>query len=79
MNPRLSPDGSSIIYAGYQDGIWNIYRNTEVIVKNTHYVNSDISGDYVFFDITNPRTYLFIKKDISTGKYSLIKNGKNLP
>lgn len=63
MNPRLSADGSSIVYAGLQDGTWNIYRNTEILVKNTHYQNNTISGDYVFFDVTNPRTYLFVKKD----------------
>lgn len=38
-----------------------------------------ISGDYVFFDITNPRTYLFVKKDVQTHTYTLIKNGKILP
>lgn len=79
MNPRLSADGSSILYAGLHEGIWSIYRNTEVLVKNTNYSNSDVSRDYVFFDITNPRTYLFVKKDTLTHKYTLIKNGKNLP
>lgn len=79
MNPRFSADGSSILYAGYKDDVWGIYRNTDVLVRNTGYSNTDISGDYVFFDVTNPRTYLFVKKDISTGKYILIKNGKTLP
>lgn len=79
MNPRLSADGASILYAGYKDNVWSIYRNTDILVRNTGYANTDISGDYVFFDVTNPRTYLFVKKDTSTGKYILIKNGKTLP
>ncbi len=79
MNPRLSADGSSILYAWLQDGIWKIYRNTEIIVWNTQYMSEDNSADYVFFDTTNPRTYLFVKKEQKTGKYTLIKNGKTLP
>ena len=79
MNPRMSADGSSILYAGFHDGIWSIYRNTEVLVKNTNYSNAEVSGDYVFFDITNPRDYLFVKKNLQTSQYTLIKNGKNLP
>jgi hypothetical protein len=79
MNPSFSADGSSILYAGYKDDVWSIYRNTDILVRNTGYSNTDISGDYVFFDVTNPRTYLFVKKDVPTGKYILIKNGKTLP
>ncbi len=79
MNPSFSADGASILYAGYKDNLWSIYRNTDKVVQNTGYSNTDISHDYVFFDITNPRTYLFVKKDIKTGKYILIKNGKILP
>ena len=74
----MSADGSSILYAGFHDGIWSIYRNTEVLVKNTNYSNGEVSGDYVFFDITNPRDYLFVKKNLQTSLYTLIKNGKNL-
>ena len=79
MNPQFSADGSSILYAALYDGSWKIMRNTEVIVANTGYENSDITSDYVFLDTTNPRTYLFVKKDQSIGTYSLIKNGKKLP
>jgi hypothetical protein len=61
MNPRQAPD-SSIIYAGLIDGLWGIYRNTSPIIRNTGYINrEDISRDYVFFDITNPSYYLFIR------------------
>ncbi len=79
MNPRLWADGSSVIYAGYTEGNWNIYRNSDIIVKNTGYTGRNISSDYLFFDITNPRTFLFIKKDEKTGKYIYIKNGVLLP
>jgi WD40-like Beta Propeller Repeat len=78
MNPGFSADGSSIIFAGYREGIWSIYRNNERIVVNTQYSNSDISGDYFYFDATNPRSYIFIKRDPQIG-YSIIKNGKILP
>lgn len=62
MNPRLSPDWTSIIYAGLKDGVWWIYRNATPIIRNTGYPNRDnISQDYVFFDITNPNYYLFIR------------------
>lgn len=62
MNPRQSPDGLSVIYAGLKDGNWGIYRNATPIIRNTGYPNKeDISRDYVFFDITNPYYYLFIR------------------
>ena len=61
MNPRQAPD-SSVIYAGLRDGAWGIYRNASAIIRNTGYPNrEDISRDYVFFDITNPIYYLFIR------------------
>jgi hypothetical protein len=60
MNPRIAPDGS-IVYAGLKDGNWGIYRDTNALVRNTGYPNTgDISRDYVFFDMTNPKSYLFI-------------------
>jgi hypothetical protein len=62
MNPRLSPDGTSVIYAWFKDGAWWIYRNATPIIRNTGYPNrDDISQDYAFFDITNPNYYLFIR------------------
>ncbi len=62
MDPRPSPDGTSIVYAGLKDGNWGIYRNAIPIIRNTGYPNrGDISRDYVFFDITNPSYYLFIR------------------
>lgn len=79
MNPILWADGTSIIYAGKKNGIWNIYRNSEVLIENVGYDNTNIRNDYVFFDTTNPRTYLFIRKDPDTQKYQGIKNGKILP
>lgn len=75
MNPKIWADGGSILFAGQKSGTWSIYRNIEKIVKDTGYASENISYDYVFFDITNPRTFLFIKKDITTGNYILIKNG----
>ena len=62
MNPRISADGSSIIYAALKDDAWWIYRNASPIISNTGYMSDgDISQDYAFFDITNPSYYLFIK------------------
>ncbi len=62
MNPRISPDGTGIIFAWLKDGAWGIYRNAIPIIRNTGYPNRDnISEDYVFFDITNPSYYLFIR------------------
>lgn len=61
MNPRQAPD-SSVVYAALIDDAWGIYRNTSPIIRNTGYINrEDISRDYVFFDITNPSYYLFIR------------------
>lgn len=72
MNPRLGADGSSIIYAGLSGGIWGIYRNSDTIVQDTGYTHDDISGDYAFFDITNPKQYIFLEKN--DGKYQVRKN-----
>ncbi|MBC7498610.1 hypothetical protein H7170_03105 [Candidatus Gracilibacteria bacterium] len=73
MNPRQAPD-SSIVYAAMVDGAWGIYRNTSPIIRNTGYMSrEDISRDYVFFDITNPSYYLFIRGS-DTG-YRLYKKG----
>lgn len=79
MNPKLGADGGSILFAGKKDGSWSIYRNTEKIVKDTGYASEDIRYDYAFFDTTNPRTFLFIKKEGADGTYQLIKNGTLLP
>jgi hypothetical protein len=71
MNPRQAPD-SSVVYAGLRDGAWGIYRNAVAIIRNTGYPNrDDISRDYVFFDITNPIYYLFIRG--SDAGYQLYK------
>jgi hypothetical protein len=72
MNPRLGADGSSIIYAGLSGGIWSIYRNTDTVVRDTGYTHADISNDYVFFDITNPKQYVFLENN--DGKYQVRKN-----
>jgi hypothetical protein len=62
MNPRQTLDGLNIIYAWLKDGAWGIYRNIYPIIRNTGYPNrDDISRDYVFFDITNPSYYVFIR------------------
>jgi hypothetical protein len=64
MNPRVAPDGS-IVYAGLKDGVWGIYRDINPIIRNTGYPNTgDISRDYVFFDMTNPKSYLFINGQV---------------
>ncbi len=79
MNPRFWADGGSILFAGKKEGVWDIYRNTDSIVKNTGYTADTIEYDYVFFDPTNPRTYIFIEKDMITGLYRYRKNGSILP
>lgn len=79
MNPRLGADGSSVIFGGYKDKKWSLYRNTEMIVRDTGYTKENITNDYLFFDTTNPRTYLFAIKDTKNGTYSFLKNGKTLP
>lgn len=78
MNPRLGADGGSVLYAWLKNGIWSIYRNTDTIVADTKYHGTDIQNDYVFFDITNPKQYLFIEKQ-TDGKYLYRKNGKIIP
>ena len=79
MNPRIWADGSSIIFAWRKDGIWNIYRNTDTLARDTGYNPTSVIYDYAFFDLTNPRTYLLISYDEKTKKYSYRKNGKALP
>ena len=79
MNPRFWADGGSILFAWKKDGVWSIYRNIDILIKNTGYTASSIEYDYVFFDVTNPRTYLFIEKDSATGFYRYRKNGNILP
>jgi hypothetical protein len=59
------------------DSIWQIMRNSSTVTKNTGYNKTDISHDYVFFDITNPRQFVFISYE-TDGTYTLIKNGKKL-
>lgn len=75
MNPKLGADGGSVIYAGYKDGTWKIYRNADVVVENTNYTSTSISKDYFFVDVTNPKKYVFYVYDASSGKYGIIKNG----
>jgi hypothetical protein len=73
MNPRLGADGSSVIYAGQKNGVWSLYRNTDIIIRNTGYKTlTNIENDYLFFDITNPRHYLFIIEQ-PNGTYILEK------
>lgn len=79
MNPRLWADGSSVIFAWRKDGIWNIYRNTDTLTRDTWYTPLTVEYDYAFYDLTNPRTYLFITYDKNTKKYSYRKNGKEIP
>lgn len=72
MNPRQTLDGLSIVYAWLKDGVWWIYKNVYPLIRNTGYPNrDDISRDYVFFDITNPFYYLFIRWNKDT--YQLFK------
>jgi len=78
MNPRLGADGSSVIYAGLKDGTWSLYRNTDILVKNTGYRTlTTVENDYLFFDITNPRHYIFIIEQ-PDGKYILRKEWKEV-
>ncbi len=77
MSPTVGADGTSILFAGYKDKVWSVYRNTLRVVKNTGYTKTGgISNDYVFFDTTRPETYLFLEKDAQTGTYQYRKNGK---
>lgn len=78
MNPRLSADGSTVIFLGKRDNVWSIYRNTNVIVRDTGYTTADNSGDYVYYDITNPRQYIIVER-MPDGKYQIRKNGKIIP
>lgn len=78
MNPRLSADGGSVLYAAMIDGNWHIMRNTSSVTKNTGYTKTNIQHDYAFFDVTNPRQFVFISQE-EDGTYTLIKNGKKLP
>lgn len=78
MNPQLGADGNSIIYAGLYKGIWGIYRNTDTIIQDTWYSRTDISHDYVFFDITNPKQYVFLEYTDGE-KYQIRKNWKIIP
>lgn len=78
MNPRLGADGSTVIYAWLREWIWSIYRNADTVIRDTGYTSSDISGDYVFFDITNPKQYLFLMR-MEDGKYQIRKNWKVIP
>ena len=79
MNPVLWADGGSLIFAWKKENIWSIYRNADEIIKNTGYMANTIAYDYVFFDTTNPRSYLFIQRDPSTWLYTYRKNGILLP
>ncbi|MBX9809331.1 hypothetical protein K2X92_03015 [Candidatus Gracilibacteria bacterium] len=75
MNPRLSADDASILYAALRNGSWGIYRNASPVISNTGYPNpDDISQDYAFYDITNPNYYLFIRK--MTDGYRLYTKGR---
>lgn len=81
MNPVLWADGTSILYTGYKWGVWRIYRNTYPIIQDTKYslkTNGDNSGDYAFYDTTNPKTYVILEKN-TEGKYEIRKNGKVIP
>lgn len=74
MNPRKGADGSSLIFAGLKDGTWSIYRNVTSVVQNTGYTKTqDISRDYVFYDLTEPKYYIFISA--IGDKYRLYKRG----
>lgn len=78
MNPRIGADGVSVIYAWYKNGTWWVYRNTDTIVRDTGYNRTNISDDYVFFDITNPKQYIFIEK-LWAEEYRIRKTGKIIP
>lgn len=78
MNPWVGADGSTIIYAGLREGTWSLYRNTATVIRDTHYTRRDISWDYLFYDKTNPREYLFVEK-IWEEQYQFRKNGELIP
>jgi hypothetical protein len=78
MNPRMWADGNTVIYGWLRENKWSIYRNTTAIIEDTGYTRRDIYNDYLFYDITNPRQYLFIEKN-SDGSYSFLKNGNRIP
>jgi hypothetical protein len=78
MNPKVSADGWSILFAGLKNDLWSIYRNTGIVIRDSGYTKKNIINDYMFLDITNPRQYLFIEKN-DDGMYWLRKNGKMIP
>lgn len=79
MNPVLAADGRSILFAGYREGKWRIYRNTDVVVEETGYTSTQITRDYFFVDRTNPKKYLFSVYLRESNKYQMIKHGRLLP
>lgn len=78
MNPQKSADKSAIIFAGLKNGQWGIYRNIRPIIANTGYTKTqNISKDYVFYDLTQPKYYVFISYE--GDNYRFYKRGKWLP
>jgi len=66
------------VFAGLRNGVWQLYRNTTVIVRETGYTQTeDFSHDYFFFDPTNPQYYLFVVK--TDQGYQINKQGRILP
>jgi len=78
MNPQTGADGSSVIYGWFRDGIWSIYRNSSLVIRDTWYSAHDIRWDYLFFDTTNPKQYVIFQK-IAWEKYQIRKNNKVIP
>jgi hypothetical protein len=79
MNPWLWADGVSIIYSAKKNDIWSIYRNTDVLIRDSGYeTKTSVTNDYFFFDTTNPKHSLYIEKE-QDNKYTLRKEWKIIP
>lgn len=78
MDPILSADGWTILFAWKKDGTWSIYRNQEVIIKNTNYVPRYQSRDHFSIDPTTPSNYMFSMYDADTDTFTINHSGKNL-
>lgn len=78
MNPQIGADGADIIFAWNRNGIWTIYKNTDEFITGTNYGGKvDISHDFFFFDITNPRHFIFVEK--WPNSYTINKSWTRLP
>jgi len=79
MNPWLWADGVSVIYSAMKNNTWSIYRNTDILIRDSGYsTKTSVTNDYFFFDTTNPKHSLYIEKEWDN-RYILRKEWKIIP